>query len=63
VIVEFKRADLTIDAQEALLANNLRGTHIQVGLLLHFGVKPHFRRRVDLNYKEPHLKLNTSGTP
>ena len=57
VIVEIKRADLTIDAHEAQLANCLKATPIEVGLLLHFGSTPRFRRRLYLNDKKPHLKL------
>lgn len=59
VIVEIKRADLTIDAHEAQLANYLKATHVEVGLLLHFGTNPHFRRRIYLNDKKPHLKLTS----
>lgn len=62
VIVEIKRADLTIDAHEAQLANYLKATHIEVGLLLHFGAKPHFRRRIYLNDKKPHLTLTSPET-
>jgi GxxExxY protein len=57
VIVEIKRADLTIDAHEAQLANYLKATPIEVGLLLNFGPKPEFRRRLYLNEKKPHLKI------
>jgi GxxExxY protein len=63
VIVEIKRADITIDAHEAQLANYLKATHIEVGLLLHFGNKSHFRRRLYLNDKKPHLKISSPISP
>jgi len=63
VIVEIKRADLTIDAHEAQLANYLKATPIEVGLLLHFGASPKFRRRLYLNDKKPHLKLAPHPPP
>ena len=62
VIVELKRADLTVDAHEAQLANYLKATPIEVGLLLNFGTKPTFRRRIYLNDKKPHLKLTSPQT-
>ncbi|MGD9855219.1 MAG: GxxExxY protein [Planctomycetaceae bacterium] len=59
VIVEIKRSELTIDAHEAQLANYLKATHVEVGLLLHFGNKPSFRRRIYMNDKKPHLKITS----
>ncbi len=61
VIVEIKRSDLTSDAHEAQLANYLKATPIEVGLLLHFGSTPKFRRRLYLNDKKPHLKITSSS--
>ncbi len=58
VIVELKAADMTIDAHEAQLINYLRATPIEVGLLLNFGPKPEFRRRIYLNENKPHLRLS-----
>ena len=60
VIVEIKRADVTIDAHEAQLANYLKATPIEVGLVLNFGPKPEFRRRLYLNDKKPHLKVTST---
>ncbi len=59
VIVELKKAATTIDAHEAQLINYLRATPIEVGLLLNFGPKPEFRRKIYLNENKPHLKLSS----
>ena len=44
VILEFKAARSIDVAFEKQLLNYLRGTDLQVGLLLNFGTKPEFRR-------------------
>lgn len=46
VIVELKAAEYIIEAFENQLLNYLRGTNVEVGLLLNFGPKPEFRRKV-----------------
>ena len=46
VIVELKAAESISEAHEAQLVNYLRATNMEVGLLLNFGPKPEFRRRV-----------------
>jgi GxxExxY protein len=46
VIIEIKAADSLNPAHEAQLVNYLRGTDIEVGLLVNFGEKPEHRRRV-----------------
>ena len=46
IILELKTADALCDAHEAQLMNYLKATRIQIGLLLNFGPKPEFRRRV-----------------
>lgn len=46
VIVELKAAEMIGKAHEAQLINYLRATKIEVGLLLNFGRKPEFRRKV-----------------
>lgn len=46
VIVEVKAAANICDAHEAQLLNYLRATSIEVGLLLNFGPKPEFRRKI-----------------
>jgi GxxExxY protein len=49
VVVELKAAEGLSPANEAQLINYLRATDIEVGLLLNFGEKPEFRRKVFTN--------------
>ncbi len=46
VILEIKAAEGLREEHEAQLINYLRATNIEVGLLLNFGKKPEFRRKV-----------------
>ena len=46
VIVELKAAEIIVEAFENQLINYLRGTNVEVGLLLNFGPKPEFKRKV-----------------
>lgn len=55
VIIELKAAECLIEEHEAQLLNYLRGTEIEVGLLLNFGKKPEIRRKVYDN----EIKKNT----
>jgi len=45
VIVEIKAANCLVEENEAQLLNYLKGTKIEVGLLINFGVKPEVRRK------------------
>lgn len=49
VIVELKSVDKLIPAHVSQLYNYLRATEYEVGLLLNFGPKPEFERRVSEN--------------
>lgn len=49
VIVELKASDSLSNAHEAQLVNYLKATKIEVGLLLNFGPKPEFVRKVFTN--------------
>ncbi len=49
VIVELKAATNLAPDNEAQLVNYLKSTDIEVGLLLNFGPKPEFRRKVFSN--------------
>ena len=51
VIIELKVAKELSDAHEAQLINYLRATQIEVGLLLNFGKKAEFRRKVFSNQR------------
>lgn len=46
IIVELKSADSICEQHEAQLINYLRATEIEVGLLLNFGRKPEFKRKI-----------------
>ena len=52
VIVEIKAGRALDAAHEAQLDNYLRASGIEVGLLLHFGFVPKFRRRVCQNFRD-----------
>lgn len=49
VLLELKAVREFDPSHEAQLLNYLRGTHIEVGLLLNFGPKPSIRRRLFTN--------------
>jgi len=52
VILELKAAEYITKEFEAQLLNYLRGTDIEVGLLLNFGKRPEFIRRVFENSRK-----------
>ena len=49
VIVELKAAESLCEEHEFQLINYLKATEIEVGLLLNFGKKPEFKRKVFSN--------------
>jgi GxxExxY protein len=49
VIVELKAAANLLAEHEAQLINYLKATNIEVGLLLNFGKKPEFKRKIFSN--------------
>ena len=49
VIIELKAAEGLVEEHEAQLINYLRATNIEVGLLINFGTKPQFKRKVFSN--------------
>jgi len=52
VILELKATDVIVEDFEWQLVNYLRGTDKEVGLLLNFGKKPEFRRKVFMNSRK-----------
>jgi GxxExxY protein len=46
LLVEIKSTPALLPVHEAQLLNYLKATSIKVGLLVNFGPRPHFRRRV-----------------
>jgi GxxExxY protein len=55
VILELKTAEGIALEHEAQLLNYLKGTEVEVGLLLNFGLKPQFRRKIFTNDKKKTL--------
>ena len=54
VIIEIKECETLCPEHEAQLLNYLKATDIEVGLLLNFGMKPQFKRKVFNNeFKKP----------
>jgi GxxExxY protein len=49
LIIELKAAESLCEEHECQLINYLRATNIEVGLLLNFGKKAQFKRKVFLN--------------
>ena len=52
VILELKAVDYLIQEHELQLINYLKATDKEVGLLLNFGMKPEFRRKVFYNSRK-----------
>ena len=52
IILELKAADCIVAAFENQILNYLKGTDCEVGLLLNFGTKPEFRRKIFENSKK-----------
>lgn len=50
IIIEIKAGEgIIIEQHEAQLVNYLRATDIEVGLLLYFGKRPQFKRKIYSN--------------
>jgi GxxExxY protein len=49
IIVELKAAENLCEAHEFQLINYLKATELEIGLLLNFGKKPQFRRKIFIN--------------
>ena len=58
VIVELKAIETLAPLHEAIIVNYLKGTELEVGLLLNFGPKPQYRRRVLTNEYLESLERN-----
>jgi GxxExxY protein len=61
LILELKAAEGLCVEHECQLINYLKATNIEVGLLLNFGKKPEFRRKIFENSYKPVLSSN-NGT-
>ncbi|MER0439924.1 GxxExxY protein [Emticicia sp. W12TSBA100-4] len=56
VILELKAAECIVEDFEYQLINYLKATNMEVGLLLNFGKKPEFRRKVFENNRKSFIK-------
>lgn len=56
VVVEAKACEIVKEAHRKQLLNYLRGSRLEVGLLLHFGPKPRFHRVIYTNDRKTKLK-------
>ena len=56
IIIELKVAKSLGEDHESQLVNYLKSTQLEVGLLLNFGPKPEFKRRVFANCRKPSFK-------
>ena len=52
VVLELKAVEYIVEEFENQLLNYLKGTDCEVGLLLNFGKKPEFRRRIYENKRK-----------
>ncbi len=52
IIIELKAAECIVEEFECQLINYLRGTDKEVGLLLNFGKRPEFRRKIFENSRK-----------
>ncbi|MBX7152625.1 GxxExxY protein [bacterium] len=55
VILELKASEVLVREHELQLLNYLKATEIEVGLLLNFGKKPEFRRKIFTNDKKKNV--------
>ncbi len=61
VIIELKAATTLIDEHECQLINYLKATEIEIGLLLNFGPKPQFKRKIFSN-KNPRKPAKSASS-
>jgi GxxExxY protein len=52
IIIELKAAKCLIEDHELQLVNYLKATDKEIGLLLNFGIKPEFKRKIFTNDKK-----------
>ena len=62
IILELKAAEEISEAHESQLLNYLKATEIEVGLVLNFGPKPEFRRKVFTNDRKQGTRKNADPT-
>jgi GxxExxY protein len=63
VVIEAKSTRELPDIAARQLFNYLRATHFELGLLLHFGPKPQFKRALFENRLKPHARRSDPSEP
>jgi GxxExxY protein len=63
VLVELKAGDHLDPSCQAQVINYLRATRLEVGLILHFGLRPDFKRLVVTNDRKPLPAKAAAGSP
>jgi GxxExxY protein len=61
VILELKAAEYLIEEHEIQLLNYLKATNIEIGLLLNFGKKPGFKRKIFTNDRKKQVTEDMDG--
>lgn len=61
MIIELKACEFLIEEHEIQLVNYLKATNIEVGLLLNFGKKPEYKRKVLNNEFKKHNQNRLSN--
>jgi GxxExxY protein len=62
IIIENKVAEALCEEHEFQLINYLKATEIEIGLLLNFGKKPEFKRKIFTNDRKSKNTDNADGT-
>lgn len=61
IILELKAAECLIEEHELQLINYLKATELELGLLLNFGKKPEFKRKIFTNDRKKIKRDNTNN--
>lgn len=56
IILELKAAEVLVEENEFQLINYLKATDFEVGLLLNFGKKPQFKRKIFTNDRKKNIE-------
>ncbi len=59
IILELKAAESLVEEHELQLINYLKATDIEIGMLLNFGKKPQFSRKIFTNENKKSYNDNT----
>lgn len=57
ILIENKAGEVLVEANELQLVNYLKATEIEIGILLNFGKKPEFRRKIFSNDRKNRTQM------